>query len=264
MLAGLKERLLAPELVEEFVRTYVAEVNAANRERGARQAGLAQQQAKVARQIRNLLDLMKEGRGSPALVGELQDLERRHAVLAAEIAAAGVAEPVPVLHPNLPELYRCNVKTLEQALADPATAAAAVGALRSLVDAVLVHPGQRRARSRSNCVATWPPSCIWATRRSEAFAETGRRQTAKRPDRERPFWCASRSIGNVGCGDTKPTIPLHHYGNLTGTISGDRLGSCHSTALAYPSARPVTLVICSGRLGADDPRLRRPVGLKLP
>ena len=144
VLSGLKERLLAPELVEEFVRTYVAEVNAANRERGARQAGLAQQQAKIARQVRNLLDLMKEGHGSPALVGELQDLERRHAALAAEIAAAGTVEPVPVLHPNLPELYRRKVETLEQALADPATAATAAEALRSLVDAVLVHPGERR------------------------------------------------------------------------------------------------------------------------
>lgn len=45
VLVGLKERLLAPELIEEFVRVYVAEVNAANREIGTRQAGLQQQQA---------------------------------------------------------------------------------------------------------------------------------------------------------------------------------------------------------------------------
>jgi hypothetical protein len=52
VLVGLKERLLAPELIEEFARTYVTEVNAANRERGARQAGLEQQHAKLTRQIR--------------------------------------------------------------------------------------------------------------------------------------------------------------------------------------------------------------------
>ncbi len=34
VLIGLKERLLAPELVEEFVRAFGAEANAANRHRG--------------------------------------------------------------------------------------------------------------------------------------------------------------------------------------------------------------------------------------
>ena len=51
---------------------------------------------------------------------------------------------MPVLHPNLPELYRRKVAALEQALADPATAAAAAEALRGLIDAILVYPGERR------------------------------------------------------------------------------------------------------------------------
>ena len=50
------ERLLAHELVEEFARTYVAEVNAANCQRGARRASLQGETAKLDRQIRNLLD----------------------------------------------------------------------------------------------------------------------------------------------------------------------------------------------------------------
>ena len=144
VLAGLKERLLAPEFVEEFVRSYVAEVNAANRERGARQALLERERARLARQIRNLLELLKEGHGSAAMVAELRELEQRHEALGAEIAAAGRPEPVPVLHPNLPELYRRKVAALEQALADPATAAAAAEALRGLIDAILVYPGERR------------------------------------------------------------------------------------------------------------------------
>ncbi|MBX6387049.1 MAG: hypothetical protein IRZ07_29405, partial [Microbispora sp.] len=51
---------------------------------------------------------------------------------------------LPVLHPNLPELYRRKVAALEQALADPVTVAAAAGALRGLIDAILVYPGERR------------------------------------------------------------------------------------------------------------------------
>lgn len=144
MLVGLKGRLLAPNLVEELARAYVAEVNAANRERGARQTGLQAQSAKLERQIRNLLELIKDGLGSPAMVTELRDIERRREALQAEIAAAGVPEPVPVLHPNLPALYRRRVETVEQALADPETMVAAAEALRGLIDAILVIPGERR------------------------------------------------------------------------------------------------------------------------
>ena len=61
-----------------------------------------------------------------------------------ELLAAGKPEPVPVLHPNLPVLYRRRVEALEEALRDEATALLAAEALRSLIDAILVHPGERR------------------------------------------------------------------------------------------------------------------------
>ena len=41
----------------------MAEVNAANRERGTRQAGLQAEVAKLDRQIRTLLELIKDGHG---------------------------------------------------------------------------------------------------------------------------------------------------------------------------------------------------------
>ena len=144
VMIGLKERLLAPELVEEFVRTYVAEINAANRERGGRRFGLQEEQGTLARQVRNLLDLIKEGHGSAAMVGELREVERKQELLQARLAEAETPEPIPTLHPSLPALYRRRVETLEEALADPVTAIAAAEALRSLIDAILVHPGQRR------------------------------------------------------------------------------------------------------------------------
>jgi hypothetical protein len=144
VLVGLKERLLAPELVEEFVKTFVAEVNAANRERGTRQAMLQAQAGKLARQARTLLDLIKDGHGGAAMVKELNEVERRQDIVAADIAAAGTPEPVPVLHPNLPELYRRKVETLEAALKDPAAAAAAMEALRGLIEAIEVFPGAKR------------------------------------------------------------------------------------------------------------------------
>jgi hypothetical protein len=98
----------------------------------------------MARQIRNLLELIKDGHGRAAMAAELRDLERRQEDLVRQIAMTGVPEPVPILHPSLPDLYRRRVEALEAALSDPATAMAATEALRELVDAILVFPGERR------------------------------------------------------------------------------------------------------------------------
>ena len=144
VLDGLKERLLAPELVAEFVRVFVAEVTAANKQRGLRHAQAAHDRAKLDRQIRNLLELIKEGHGSAGMVAEMRALEQRREALDADLAAADVAEPVPTPHPNLPELYRRKVEALELALQDPTAAAAAMEALRTLIDAILVYPGEKR------------------------------------------------------------------------------------------------------------------------
>jgi hypothetical protein len=91
VMVGLKDRLLAPELVQEFVQAYVAEVNAANRERGSRRASFQGEAAKLDRQVRNLLELIKDGHGSAAMVAELVGREecdfsaRRVARRAAEV-----------------------------------------------------------------------------------------------------------------------------------------------------------------------------------
>jgi hypothetical protein len=92
VLTVLKERLLAPELVEEFVRAYVAEVNAANHDRGQLRARLGQECSKIGRHDRNLLELMTDGHGSPAIVQELRSLAQRQDALAQEIAVAATPE----------------------------------------------------------------------------------------------------------------------------------------------------------------------------
>ena len=141
---GLKHRLVAPELVETFVREFVAEVNAANRESGQQKARLQQEQAKIGRQIRNLLELIKAGHGSPAMVREMREMEQRQSEVDAAMISAGTPEQVPVLHPNLPEPYRRKVEALETALQDPATASAATEVLRTLIDAIMMFPGAKR------------------------------------------------------------------------------------------------------------------------
>jgi site-specific DNA recombinase len=144
VLSGLKERLLAPELVEEFTRAYIEEINAANRERGGGKAKLEGQRAKLDRQVRNFLDLVKEGLGSAALVHELREVERQREEIERQIAEAGTPELLPVLHPNLPDLYRRRIEGLEAALLEPDMLASVAEVLRLLINAVQVFPGERR------------------------------------------------------------------------------------------------------------------------
>ena len=145
---GLKQRLLSPELVEQFVNTYVQEVNAANQERGARRAKLHSEQARITRQIKTLLDTIKDIGGSRSLVDDLRSLERRQDEIAAELTRESEPEQLIELHPNLPELYRRRVETLEAALQDPEGASAAAQALRSLIDAVVFYPEEGRGKYR--------------------------------------------------------------------------------------------------------------------
>jgi hypothetical protein len=81
-------------------------------------------------------------------VEELRALEHRQDQLREEIVAAGTPELLPALHPNLAQVYRQKVERLEEALRDPFVSAAAVEALRSLIDAIVVHPGDQRGEVR--------------------------------------------------------------------------------------------------------------------
>ncbi len=63
----------------------------------------------------------------------VRELESRCEMLEREVTAAGAVEPAPVLHPNLPQLYRRRVERLEQDLLDPE--------LNALATAGRQHPG---------------------------------------------------------------------------------------------------------------------------
>jgi hypothetical protein len=48
------------------------------------------------------------------------------------------------IHPNLPDLYRRKVAELQQMLEDESARPQVVGNVRSLIDRIEVHPGQKR------------------------------------------------------------------------------------------------------------------------
>ena len=120
ILEGLRQRLLAPEMVEEFVTAFHEEVNRHRREATAARAGKDRELAEVTRKLDKLIEALIEGYRTAGLQQRLEELEARKAALEQELAAD---PPPPVrLHPNLAQVYRAKVERLHEALADPGAA----------------------------------------------------------------------------------------------------------------------------------------------
>ena len=140
ILEGLRQRLMAPNMVEEFVAAFHEEVNRARREATAARAGKERELAEVTRKLDKLIEALIEGYRTAGLQQRLEDLEARKAALEQELAAD---PPPPVrLHPNLAQVYRAKVERLREALADPGLRDEALGILRGLIERVVVHPGE--------------------------------------------------------------------------------------------------------------------------
>jgi len=138
VLSGLQTHLMQPELVREFVAEYHRELNRLN---AAREGAYAQQKeelARVERQVRAIIEAIKEGLRTPGMKEELLTLEARKAELAAEIKAAPA--PVQRLHPRLADLYRDKVERLQESLNAEATRGGAAEALRALIDEIRLVP----------------------------------------------------------------------------------------------------------------------------
>jgi site-specific DNA recombinase len=139
VLGGLKERLLAPELVEEFARAFQEEVNRLAAEQVGRRAEDEGRLEVVKRKIATMIRAIEDGMYQPSMKARMDELEAEKAVLEERLAAT--PEPPKIrLHPNLPGLYREKVAALEQALADPAIKAEAAEVIRSHIDRITLTP----------------------------------------------------------------------------------------------------------------------------
>lgn len=108
VLRGLKDNLLQPELIHEFVTTYQQEYNRLRRNQANEQASAHAELARVERQIRNIVEAVKAGMFAPTMNDELMALEERKTQLI-EATHDQVEEP-PMLHPGLAQVYRRKVE----------------------------------------------------------------------------------------------------------------------------------------------------------
>jgi site-specific DNA recombinase len=137
ILDALKHNLMHPDLAAEFIREFHAEINrlrhGAELSLGLRRRELEE----IRRKLDGLIDAIAEGFRGTGLQAKLDQLEQHKARLESEIDGAPAA--APRLHPNLAELYRKKVASLQDALTDPATQTEALEILRGLIERASVR-----------------------------------------------------------------------------------------------------------------------------
>ena len=140
ILGGLKERLLTPDLVAEFIRAFEAELATMRRESADTGRRLERELAEVGRKLEGVVRAIEDGAWNDTLRQRLNDLEARKAELTAALAKA--ANPVPTvrLHPNAAEVYRAKVAELEASLNAADIRLEASEALRSLISRIVLTP----------------------------------------------------------------------------------------------------------------------------
>ena len=136
ILDALRHNLMHADFVAEFIREFHAEVNRLRRDAEVAINFKRRELEETCRKLDGLIEAIAEGFRAPRLQAKLDELEQSKARLQSEID--GAPAPSPRLHPNLAELYRKKVASLQDALVDPATKTEALEILRSLIDRVSV------------------------------------------------------------------------------------------------------------------------------
>ena len=140
VLGALKDRLLTPDLVDEFARTFEAELIALQKDRLSAQVGLQKDLAETERRVEGVLRAIKNGAWNESIGHRLTELERRKTDLAARLASAEAPPPRPRLTADAAAIYRAKVADLEASLTDAAIRTEAAEALRSLIEKVALTP----------------------------------------------------------------------------------------------------------------------------
>jgi site-specific DNA recombinase len=179
VLQGLKERLLAPDRVAEFVSALQDEVAAARGRAKREEASRSKKLAEVERKVASMVKAIEDGFYEPWMKERIAALRAERDSLRAVPESDADAATLDVLaHPALPDLYRRKVEELESVLEGP-DREEAMGLIRAMIEKVELHP---RAEGRGldavlfGDLAAILAACSWVqtARRPGPFLDPGR------------------------------------------------------------------------------------------
>lgn len=179
VIAGVRDKLLAPEAVQASVTAFHAELNARKAE--ARQAAeIERDLAEITRRIDRAADSYERGVFDvEELATRVAPLKARRGMLQAELASLDAPTPVLTIHPAAAALYRANVEDLAAALQGE-DAAEAREAFRALIDRIVFTPE----------AALGAYALTVHSKMAALLSQSGH-----------------RAGGNVGCGDAILSLP---------------------------------------------------------
>ena len=144
LLTGIKDRLVTPELIAVFVKEFNEQWNRTLAANNHNKAIYETELGSIKKRLDQIMDAIEQGIITPTTKDRLLALEARQDEVRMLMAKANVEPEAPALHPNLAEMYKRKIADLEAALNDPSTKTEAAQLLRGLVDAIVIHPGQKR------------------------------------------------------------------------------------------------------------------------
>jgi len=147
VLAGLADKLMAPDVAAEAMRTYQEETNRLNRDRHLSGGHDRRALEKAEKAIKEIVTAIEDGGYRRALSDRLSELERERDLLKERLTR--VPQELPDLHPGIAEIYRRKVSRLAEALTDPDAHREAGEAVRGLVERVTLTPGEKRGEIRA-------------------------------------------------------------------------------------------------------------------
>ena len=144
VMAGLREKLMAPEAAAEAMQAYAEETNRLNRERRASGATDRKELADIGKKIATMVAVIEDGGYARGMMDRMRELEARQDEINERLAAAPV--DIPDIHPNIAIVYRRKVERLAEALADPRDRDEAADAIRGLIERIVLTPGEKRGQ----------------------------------------------------------------------------------------------------------------------
>jgi site-specific DNA recombinase len=184
VLRAMRERLLEPGDFAVFCEAFTAQLEVRRRAHMASLTGARRELGGVERSIQQIIRAVADGYRTESMRAELIALEARKVELTAQLAA----RELPALHPKMAEIFRAKVTALVAGLEDESQREVARGALRGILERIIIPPGDGLLQVRGNLDAM-----LLAARNTKAGA------------------FGPGSVGNVGCGGPQPSLPTHLY-----------------------------------------------------
>jgi len=140
--------MLAPELIECFCREFEREYRAIQKSLDEQHKSSDQKLRKLDKQISRLVKAVENGGEFDSIRERLEELEQEKAALRA-ITPPKQSKELPVVKPDLIPVYQKKVARLENTLTESEELRQqAIPILRSLVDKIVLHPGEGRGNLR--------------------------------------------------------------------------------------------------------------------